>query len=159
MPKTPITRCPYCGNAEDFAKNCYQFDKDKSDEEPLFEAAIQCLDCDLQTGSSANTKCPCDSREEAIEAAIEIWNNFAEHCDVEPLKASIEKLQERNVVLETTLENQCLRMAMLESKLEQLTSAVRPVVTFGRYYNGGARVSSEHFDGLARAFDSIQCTN
>ena len=75
QPKIELLPCPNCGNQEDITFTCYSFGEIDGIEH--FEAETQCLDCDLQTGSSANTVCPCISKYEAKKAAADIWNGFA----------------------------------------------------------------------------------
>lgn len=78
-PATPIRLhpCPNCGNSADITFNCYELHPHDADN-PLYEAGVQCLDCDLQTGSSVNTTGPHDTMQEALQAAADIWNDFAE---------------------------------------------------------------------------------
>lgn len=78
-PEIKLLPCPNCGNHEDISYNCYTMAEVNGI--TFYEAETQCLACDLQTGSSANTVCPCISRYEAKKAAADIWNGFAERME------------------------------------------------------------------------------
>jgi len=76
MGKIELLMCPYCGNKTDFSFNCYELHP-KGVEPQVYEAAVQCLSCDLQTASSINSaKCLFYTKEEAKQAAADIWNRF-----------------------------------------------------------------------------------